>query len=221
MPYDQNKSQGHGHYQMKKTLGLFILAITLCSITIGQNKILLENGSSMNYSGISVEKDLVKVTVNGEIRSIAKTDVLCVIPEKGRSFTFMKKNNVKFKIAKNDMKNGYEGADIARIFAYKYYKSDTDISAIHKIFQGIELTLSDFETYFNTQQRKIRSRATTATIIGVVVLVISVGGLVRVLGDANAVTYNQNDCPEINCPEANFSAAWLSGHRYCNLKYCV
>lgn len=219
--YDQNKSQGHGHYLMKKAFYLFILGITLSILSFGQNKVLLENGSSMSFSHMSFDRDLINIDVNGERRSINKTDILCIIPEKGKSYTFRKTNNMKFKIAKKDIKADYQGADIARIFAYKYYKSKTEASELYKLYSGINITQFDFESYYHAQQQKIRSRATTSTVIAVVILAISVGNLIRVLGEVNSLSYNHMECPEMNSPKVDNNMVWFINQRYYRLKYCA
>jgi hypothetical protein len=206
---------------MKKALCLFILGIALNGFLFGQNKVLLEDGSSMSYSQISISSDLVKISVNGETKSLNKTDILCIIPEKGKSFTFRKTNNMKFKIAKKDLKNDFEGSDIPRLFAYKYYKSNTDVNTLYNLFQDTKLSQIDFEGYYKTQQQKIRSRATTGTVIGVVILAIAVGGLIRTISTANSLSYNPSECPGINGIKVNSSPEWLLNHRYYKFKHCA
>ena len=175
---------------MKKGI-LLIICVIICNVlSFGQNKLILENGNSMVYSSISLANDEVKVEVNGEIKTLNKSDILCIVPNKGKSYTFRKKDNRKIKIAKKDIKHDYDGSDIPRLFAYKYFKSKTDVNTLYNKYQNIKLSQFDFEGYYKTQQRRIRARATTGTVIAVVVLVISVGSLIRTIGNVNAVSYN-------------------------------
>ncbi|MCD4697831.1 MAG: hypothetical protein K8S16_16520 [Bacteroidales bacterium] len=206
---------------MKKVFLLLSLGMTCSILLFGQSKLLLENGSFVIFTHISIDSEQVKVNVNGETRLFSKTDILCIIPERGKSYTFRKKNNIKFKIAPKDIKNNYNGADIPRLFAYKYYKSNTDVSEVYKLFQDTKLSLFNFESYYNAQQQKIRSRATTATVLSVVLLAIAVGGFIRTLNTANSLSYNHIDVPNTYDLEMNNNAIWLTNHRYYKLKRCA
>jgi len=206
---------------VKKVILLVITGIICTVLSFGQNKVLLENGNSVVYSNISIENDRIKVYVNGETQYFNKTDILCIIPERGKSYTFRKKDNRKIKIAGKDIKNDYQGSDIPSLFAYKYYKSNTDVSALYKLFQDTEMTQFDFEGYYKTQQKRIRSRATTSTIIAVVVLAIAVGGLIRAISNANAVSYNYHEHVVPHIQQIKYQPDYLVIKSQRDLKLCA
>ncbi len=158
-------------------------------LSIGQNNVLLVNGNSLNASSVKIETGSVALIVGGESRSIPKTDILCIIPAGKKGYTFLQKNNKKVKILKRDITNNYQGKDIARLFAYKYYKMKTDVTQIYDLNLHKDLTVAEFESAYSRQQQKIRSRATTSTILSVVVMILSVSIIVSTLNDYNSLSY--------------------------------
>jgi len=216
-----NKSQRHGQKFMKKTILMIITGIICTLLSYGQNKVLLENGNSVVYSAISIENERVKVYVNGETQFFKKADILCIVPKKGKSYSFREKDNRKTKISKKDIKHDYQGSDIPRLFAYKYYKSKTDVNTLYNKYQNITLSQFDFEGYYKTQQKKIRSRATTGTIIGVVILAISVGGLIRTISNANEVSYNDHEQAPPNFQQIKYQSNYFGIVNQRDLKLCA
>ncbi len=176
--------------KMKKVILNLVIVMMFASIlSIGQNNVLLVNGNSLNASSVKIETGSVALIVGGESRSIPKTDILCIIPAGKKGYTFLQKNNKKVKILKRDITNNYQGKDIARLFAYKYYKMKTDVTQIYDLNLHKDLTVAEFESAFSRQQQKIRSRATTSTILSTVLLIIVVAELVSTIGQANSLSY--------------------------------
>ena len=102
---------------MKKVNSLIFLMFVIISCTQGQNRVLLLNGESLDYSSIDIEKEKILVELAGETKSIEKSSILCVVPEKKASFTFLEKNNKKIVFRKKDIQHTFQGTDVVRIVA--------------------------------------------------------------------------------------------------------
>ncbi len=159
---------------MKRISIICFFMIACISYSFAQYKVLTTKGNSIKASGIEIRDQTVDLTTSGGDQTIDKTDILCVIPESGKTFTFREKNNKKMKILKKDLENNYKGSDIARIFAYKYYKSNPDIGQLYQLYPEAGLTESEFEAAFIKQQKKFKKRTiVSASILGFTLIITS------------------------------------------------
>jgi len=141
-----------------KVISLIVFVILCHNLSFGQNKVLLVNGKSINASSVDTQKESVNLTIENSKQTLAKTDILCIISESGKAYTFFEKNNKKIKIPKKDISNDYQTTDIARIFAYKYYKNKNNIGQLYNLYNGLKLTEDEFSTEFILQKKKIKKR---------------------------------------------------------------
>lgn len=162
---------------MKKVIYLIIASVLFSVLSYGQNKILMVNGESTNASSIdgrSTKKgSTINLVVDGENKSIPKNNILCVIPDGKKGYTFYSRNNVRTKIPKKDIKNNYQGTDIPNLYAHKYFKSKSDVEKLYKLNSGISLTFDEFENAYYAQEQKLRTRNTinkTASTISTILL---------------------------------------------------
>lgn len=149
---------------MKNLTIIIISAVLISTLSFGQNKIIMVNGETTNASSIdgrSTKKgSTISLVVDGENKSIPKNNILCVIPEGKKGFTFSSRNNVKSKIPQKDIKNNFQGTDIPHLYAHKYFKSKLGVEDLYKLNPGINLTFNDFESAYYEQQQKLRTRNT-------------------------------------------------------------
>ncbi|MEZ5195454.1 MAG: hypothetical protein R2764_03370 [Bacteroidales bacterium] len=149
---------------MKNLTILIISAILSSTLSFGQNKIMMVNGETTNASSIdgrSTKKgSTISLVVDGENKSIPKNNILCVIPEGKKGFTFSSRNNVKANIPKKDIKNNYQGTDIPHLYAHKYFKSKLGVEDLYKLNPGMNLSFDDFESAYYEQEQRLRTRNT-------------------------------------------------------------
>ncbi len=173
---------------MKKVISLFLFGVILNVFALGQYNVSLLNGKSIKASSVEEQKEVVQLTVDSEVKSVKKSDVLIVVPESGKSYTFLNKNNKKIKIPKKDIKEDYEGGDVARIFAYKYLKGDSEVKQLYSLYSGDQLTEEEFALEFNKQQKKIRKRMITVWSLAGFGFIIGVTALISSLNTASAIS---------------------------------
>ncbi len=165
---------------MKLKVVNLIIVLVFCNVlSYGQFTVLLVNGKSLNSSSISIKDDPVSLVVDNESQSVSKTEILCIIPEGKKSYTFSSRNNKKVKIKKRFISNDYQGTDIARIFAFKYYKNTDDPGELYRANSASTISEEEFIYAFNKQHKKI----TTGKVAGIVILSISVGMLVTTVNE--------------------------------------
>lgn len=146
---------------------------------------MLVNGTSLDSESIVIEKESVKLNIDGKAKSITKAEILCIIPEGKTGYTFWEKNkNKKMKIKKKDIFYNYEDTDIPRIFAYKYLKTSYTASKLYRLNSNSSLSEADFTSIFNEQDKKLRSRLVTGYIAGGIAFAI---GLSSFLGSVAAL----------------------------------
>ncbi len=172
---------------MKKLLLISTLQFICITISWGQYKVLLTENKSIKASDIEINDGSVVLTRDNNRQTFKKEDVLCIIPDAGKSFTFLERNGKKMKILKRDLDNNFQGEDIARLLAYKYYKSDVDIGQLYSAFPGAGLTMDEFEATFAGQQKKFKKRKIVSTSIMAVVLLITSGLLITTLAGASSI----------------------------------
>ena len=204
-----------------KIISLVIFAMFCNVFSFGQYNVLLVNGKSLNTSSIKVKKELIVLTADGEEQSIAKEDILCVIPELGRSYSYRKKNNKKIKILKRDIVNKYEGTDIVKLFAYKYYGSTIDIGQLYLLNSDKSPSEEEFKNVFDKQQQKIRSRTIISTTVSVIVLIIVVPMFIRTLNDVNSLSNNNLDLKDSNKPHLELNDTYFEAEQYLHKKLCA
>ena len=171
-----------------KTVLLFCALQVICFASAsGQYKVLLTENKEIAASDIEVHDNSVFLTKGDGRETLKKSDILCVISEKGKGYTFRKKNGKKLKVLKKDIKNNYREEDIARLFAYKYYKSDVDIGRLYSSFPGLDLTKDEFESAFLKQQKKFKSRTIVSASIAGFVFLLGLGAFISTLAEASSV----------------------------------
>jgi hypothetical protein len=159
---------------MKRISITCFLLIACISYSFGQYKVLTTKGNFIVASGIEIRDQTVNLKTSQGSQTIDKTDILCVIPKSGKTFTFREKNNKKMKILKRDVENDYKGTDIAKIFAYKYYKSNPDIGQLYQLYPEESLTEAEFAAAFAKQQKIFKKRTIiSGSILGFVIILTS------------------------------------------------
>ena len=170
---------------MKSIIITCALLIVCFTYSFGQYNVLLVKGKAVTASAVEVGDESVMLkTATGE-QTINKADVLCVIPDSGKSFTFRMKNDKKMKILKKDMENEYKGADIARLFAYKYYKSQTDIGQLYALNSDHNLTEEEFRSAFEKQQKKFKKRTIVSASLAGFVFIIGTASFISTMNEAS------------------------------------
>lgn len=184
-----------------KVISLIIIGLLCNSFSYGQTKVLLENGSILNVSAVVIEDESIIINADNETKSISKSEVLCIIPEKKKAYTFRQKTNKKFKIRKKDIANNYQGEDLARVYAYKYYNNVKGYEIIGDLYKkNLESKLSEeeFNIIFREQHKKITKGVITGWIVSGVVFVISLNLMFSILNDIDQYSYNNLDVIESN-----------------------
>jgi hypothetical protein len=153
----------------------------------------LTNGSSINANSVSVEKETVVLKVDGTEQVIKKDEILCVIPDGKKGFTFSEKNNKKIKISKKDIYNAYEGTDIPRVFAYKYYKTPYASDQIYNLYGSSQISKDDFIKIFDEQKKTLKNRETISMVAGAVALLIGLSSFLSTMNELNSLSNNNLD----------------------------
>lgn len=177
---------------MKMNLFNVIFYFFFFSVTSidAQTKVLTTDGKTLNTTSIKSTDNSVILTSAGENKTLSKADILAVVPENGRSYTFKIKNGKKLKIKSKDIYNNYEGADRPRIFAYKYLGSDPNAGQLYVLNSDSELSEVQFKSLFNEQQKKLKTRGIVSMGLAVVALILGAASLSSSLSQANALSYN-------------------------------
>lgn len=170
---------------MKKFALTSSLLIVCLSFSFGQYKILLAENKAVEALAIEIEDELIIVSTESGKQVVDKTDVLCVIPESGKSFTFRENNNKKMKILKRDIENGYQGTDRARIFAYKYYKSGADIGKLYLLNSDDDLTEEEFKSAYNKQRKQFKKRTIISASLAGFAFVIGATTFISTINEAS------------------------------------
>lgn len=148
------------------------------------------NGIVLNSSSIDIDDETVQLEINGSQQNLPVSEVLCLIPDGKPAYTFLIKNNKKFKINPKDIVNNYEGPDLVRLAAYKYYGSDVNIQQIYLDFPDKSISQTDFESLYNEQKKIIRDRVTRSTISSAsaasVALIIGASSFLSTMNDLNS-----------------------------------
>ena len=176
-----------------KNITKIILVFAICLLNFNcyaQNKVLLTNGTSLNSNSIVVEKESVKLDIDGEPQSFGKNEILCIVPEGKTGYTFSARNNKKMKIKKKDIYYDYEGTDIARLFGYKYFKTPFDIAQLYRLNMNNTLSEEEFKNIFNAQQKTLKSRSTISLVAAGAALLIGLSSLLITMKDVNSLSYN-------------------------------
>lgn len=168
---------------MKKVNSLIFLMFVIISFTLGQNRVLLLNGESLDYSSIDIEKERILVELEGGTKSIEKSSILCVAPETKASFTFLEKNNKKIVFRKKDIQHTFQGTDVARIVAYKFYNSEFGAEELYQHNQDESISKEEFIIIFDETQKKILGRTIVSAALGTLALVIGIVSLTSTLRD--------------------------------------
>ena len=167
-----------------KVISLIILAMFCNVFSFGQYKVLLENGKSIDVSSLHIVNERVALSTG---QMIDKSDILCIIPEEGRSYTFLKKNDKKTKIQKRDIKNEYQGTDKAKIFAYKYSGVEQNVGQLYVLNSDNSLTEDEFKLAFTQQQGKITIRKVVLFAIVVPIFLYSLINFTGTLKEVNSI----------------------------------
>lgn len=200
----------------KKVCILVVIGLFFNVLLFGQNKVMLTNGTIYNSSSIDVNKETVQLNVDGQTLSVTTKEILYIIPEGKAAYTFWEKNNKKMKISKKDIYYDFEGTDIARIFAYKYYKTPYDINQLYSLNPNTKLLKEDFTNVFNEQQKTFKKRGTIGWIASGVVLLIGLGVFVGAMNDLNSISYNNSETID----NLDFNVIYLDTEYYLALKNC-
>ena len=152
--------------------------ILFCSIqSFAQTKVITTDGRTLNVTSVQTNDNNIVTTVAGENQTISKSNVLVVVPEGKKGYTYRAQNGKKLKIRKRDINNNYQGKDIPRIYAYKYLGTQGDIHKIYITNSDTSLSFEEFKTIFNKQQKKLRTGNIVSIGTSVFILLISLGGI--------------------------------------------
>lgn len=187
---------------------VLVLVISFLSFqSYAQNKVLLTDGTSLRPNSIEVEKESVILNIEGERQSISKEKILCVIPEGKTGYTFHQRKNKKLKIKKKDIYYNYEGTDVPRLFAYKYFKTSFDTAQLYRLNPNNTLPEEEFNKVFNQQQKTLNSRLTVSYVAAGVAFLVGLGSFLATMRDVNSLSYNNLDtiAPDILDLELNVS----------------
>jgi len=171
---------------MKKLNIVILTFLFLSTYCLSQNTIKLINGESVSASSIEYSKNSDICKLNGS-EDIAKDQILCIIPDGKAAFTFHHKKNRKYKIAKRDIENNYNDKDLAKVYAYKYYKSEKSINELFNLNPNNSLSEEEFTELFNKQHKKIKGRTTTTITLCIVAFVVGLGSLLSSLEDKDTL----------------------------------
>ena len=117
-----------------KVIHLIIIGLFCNGFSYGQSKVLLENGSFINMSSIEISDESVTLLVDNETQTITKEELLCVFPEGKKPYAFRQKTDKKLKFKKKIISKNFQGVDIARLFAYKYYNNERGYQIIGELY---------------------------------------------------------------------------------------
>ncbi len=166
---------------MKTKVIHLIIAGLFCNVySYGQSKVLLENGSFINMSSIEIDDKSVTLIVDNETQTISKEELLCVFPEGTKPYAFRQKNDTKSKLKKKIISNNFQGVDIAKLFAYKYYNNERGYQIIGELYKkNSESPFSEeeFERVFREQHRQITKSKVTGYIVGGLAISIALNSL--------------------------------------------
>lgn len=153
-----NKPQGHGQTLMKrKSCSLFILLVLCSTIAFAQTKVLTTDGKMFMASAVETSKESVTLTMAGENQSFQKSDILVVVPDGKKGFTYRTKNGQKLKIRNRYINNSYQGTDIPKIYAYKNLGGKPDIQQMYVKHGDTSLSFEEFNKIYKKQQQKIKT----------------------------------------------------------------
>ncbi|MCD4711286.1 MAG: hypothetical protein K8R52_10605 [Bacteroidales bacterium] len=205
-PYDEKIPRAWVKLMINKAYSLIFFMVIICTSTLGQNRVLFLNGDSLNYSSIDIEKEAIVVESGGEAQSIDKSSILCVVPEKKASFTFLEKNNKKIVFRKKDIQHSYQGTDVVRIIAYKFYNSEFDAEGLFQYNQDESITKEEFVLIFDETQKKILNRTIVTIVAGTAALLIGVASLISTLSDVQQLQeMSFNEMEKIGSPQRNIT----------------
>lgn len=174
---------------MRKKILSFIGICLLCNVVLlAQTKVLTTDGKVLMASSIELTNENVLVSVDDVSQTIAKSNVLAVIPKGNKAYTFRIKNNKKLTIKKGDIYNNYEGADKPRIFAYKYLGSKSNIGQLYTLNGDNSLNEEQFKNIYNEQQQKFKTRNTLSLLLAVGALLLGAISLSNSMKSANSVS---------------------------------
>ena len=168
MPYDKNSPKGMGKPMKRNSIPLILFLLMIPLFLMGQNKVILLNGESKSYSALSIEKESITIKNDGVNTSLKKSNLLCVVPAKKASFTFLENNGKKLGIKKKDIQNNYQGTDLVKILAYKYYNSEQEAEQIYQLNPIDNITEEEFIVIFDQTQKDILGRTIVSTVVGIV-----------------------------------------------------
>jgi len=167
-----------GTFLMKLKTSYFTFFILFCStLSLAQTKVLTTDGRALLATSVQANNNNIVATVAGENQTILKSNVLVVVPEGKKGYTFRIKNGQKLKIRKRDINNNYQGKDIPRIYAYKYLGIRGDVNKIYSTNSDTSLSFEEFKTIFNKQQQKMRTGNIVSVSASAFILLISLGGI--------------------------------------------
>jgi len=166
-----------------KILILTFLSLSLCLISLGQNKVLLTNGQTFNSIDIKSGKSSVDLSNDSIKQTIQKKDILCVIPEKGKCFTYKMKNSKTLKLARKFATQNTQGVERARLFARKYYGTKANISELYLLNGDKSISEADF----TKEYKKTQSRITTSNVLAIGAFIIGLSSFIGALSAAAAL----------------------------------
>ena len=148
-----------GAILMKLKTYYFTFFILFCStLSFAQTKVLTTDGRALVATSVQTNSNNIVATVAGENQTISKSNVLVVVPEGKKGYTFRIKNGKKLKLLKRDIHNNFQGTDIPRMYGYKYLGAKGDFEQIYITNSDTSIPFEEFKTIFKKQQKKIRSR---------------------------------------------------------------
>jgi len=149
---------------------------------------LTTDGKTFTTSNVAVADESITFSSSGKNQSILKNNVLAVVPEGKKAYTFRIKNGKKQTIKKKDMHSNYTGTDKPRMYAYKYMGTESNVSKLHVLNADSSMNEEQFKGIFNEQQKKLKTR----NFVGIGLAVLALG-----LGAASLVSAN-NDLNNAN-----------------------
>ncbi len=180
----------------------FILFVTiLFSLnSLSQYTIKLIDGTSIKASSVKYERKSSICKID-ETKEITKEQILCIIPSNKNSYTFHHKKNRKLKLSRKIINNNYKDTDLAKVYAFKYYKSKLSPEKIYAMSPEINVSKDEFISDFKNQHKKIKNASVVSIVLSAVAFTLGLSVLLGTLNDLDTANdYSSNNIPLYEYP---------------------
>lgn len=155
-----------------KTLFITCTCCILYSATFAQNKILTTDGKTLNAASVEINKTNITANVNGDNQTISKSDILAVVPDGKKGFTFRAKNGKKMPIKNKFIHFDFSGTDRPRIYAYKYLGTNAKVNQLYVLNSDGSMTEEQFASIYHAQQKRLKTNNVVSITSAAVILLV-------------------------------------------------